>query len=162
MPRTICVEVKLVIDGAVTRARVVDTTVAVALTDAPVLALKLAVTGPQKFVPLTVTCEPAEAGDGLSPLTVGVPHHENDWLEVAVPDSVVTETVPWAFAALAGVTATSRFVDVTLKEAADELPIRTSVTPEKFEPVTETRVPPATGPLCGLIEEICGDPVLGV
>ena len=71
-----------------------------------------------------------------------------------VPLGVVTVT--WTVPLPAGLTAVIWVAEMTLKEAAFVLPNRTAVAPVKLVPVTVTDVPPAVGPLVGLMPETAG------
>jgi hypothetical protein len=117
--------------------------------------LNVTALAPMKFVPETVTVDPALPLAGLKPVIEGGAGEAgltvNGELLVAVP--ALVETVIAPLLAVAGTVAVIRLLDATLKAALARLNA-TDRTPVKFEPEITTVVP--TGPLDGLNPEIDG------
>src|SRR5665213_2262560 len=140
--------------GAVAVTWVSDTTVNVVAGIEPNVT---AVT-PVKPEPVTVTLVPPAMGPlvGLIAVIVGAATQVNTSAGdvVEVPPTVVTVRSPVPVPA--GAVAVTWVSDTTVNVVAGIEPNVTAVTPVKPEPVTVTLVPPAMGPLVGLIAVIVG------
>ena len=68
-----------------------------------------------------------------------------------VPSGVVTATFTLPALAAAGAVAVTWVAELTVNPAAGTVPKYTAVAPVNLAPVIVTRVPPACGPLAGLI-----------
>jgi hypothetical protein len=117
---------------------------------------------PVKPVPVTVTLLPPAVGPlvGLMPVTVGAALYVN-WsaeLVALVPPEVVTVT--FTVPVPAGLTAVIEVADLTVKLVAAVVPNCTAVAPMKPVPVTVTLLPPAVGPLVGLMPITVGAALL--
>src|SRR5665213_2235035 len=140
--------------GAVAVTWVSDTTVNVVAGIEP----NVTAVAPVKPEPVTVTLVPPAMGPlvGLIAVIVGAATQVNTSAGdvVEVPPTVVTVRSPVPVPA--GAVAVTWVSDTTVNVVAGIEPNVTAVTPVKPEPVTVTLVPPAMGPLVGLIAVIVG------
>ena len=135
-------------DGVVAVIEVVLTTVTLVAAVPPIVTAVV----PVKLVPVIVTLVPPASGPllGLMPLTVGAAPYVYNVFTAFVPPGVVTRTLAVP-AVPAGVSAVIEVALTTVTLVAAVPPIVTPVAPVKSVPVIVTLVPPAIGPLAGLI-----------
>ena len=107
-----------------------------------------------KLLPVMTTLVPPEAAPdaGLTPETTAAVTYVNEVEAVMLALLTVTFTVP---AACGGAVAVICVSELTVKLAATP-PKFTALTPVKLLPLMVTTLPPAVGPVPGLIAEILG------
>jgi hypothetical protein len=122
--------------------------------DAPPMVTPVVVA---RFAPVSVIDVPPTVGPapGLTDAIVGAATYVNPFARVAVPPSVVTETV-FAPALPVGVTAVMLVALVTENDVAATPPIATALAPVRLPPVIVIVVPPVVGPALGLTDVIVG------